>query len=361
MTRMVFGARMKRYYVALPPTLATKYLYLFKEFLATIILTSILVLAIVVGRLALDNIGLLTITLIALLGLTLGVPYYWAMTILHPTRTLPKITPSDLGIAHWEDVRFLSSDGVPLKGWFISPSPASDAATLVFVHGLGSNRADLLKEAMMMVSQGYGALLFDLRNHGTSGGSISTLGFYEANDVRGAVLYLLSRPDVNPDRVGLVGHSMGGVAVLRAAARLPQIKAIVTESVFTSLEDNIVQGIIARTGLPPFPFAPFMVWLGERITGLRINQIRPIDDVTRIAPCPVLFVHGEQDTTVRVSNSVKLFEACHYPKGLYLIRHATHAELAATEPQEFFHRVSGFLNWAVRGIERRNAPRINVS
>ena len=360
MTRMAFDVRMKRASFALPTIWAPKYLYVFKELVATFIFMAIVASVMVVVRFTLDNLELLAITVAVLAGVILGMPYYWAMTILHPTRTYPQLTPSDLGITHWEQVGFLSSDGIQLQGWFIPPRPSSDAATLVFVHGLGSNRGELLKQAAMMISQGYGALLFDLRNHGTSRGNLSTLGFHEANDVRGAVHYLLTRPEVNPDRIGLIGHSMGGVAVLRAAARLPQIKAIVSESVFTSLEDNIMQGIIARTGLPPFPFAPFMVWLGERITGLRINQIRPIDDVTRLASCPVLFVHGEQDTTVRVSNSIELFEACHHPKELYLIRHASHAELAATEPQEFYHRVSGFLNWSVRGVERRKHPRVHA-
>jgi dipeptidyl aminopeptidase/acylaminoacyl peptidase len=298
---------------------------------------------------------------LSIAAFAVGVPYWWARTILHPARTSPQLTPADFGIPRWDGVCFNSTDGVQLHGWFIPPQPSSDGATAVFVHGLGGNRGDLLHEAAMLIAKGYGALLFDLRNHGSSLGNVSTLGFYEANDVRGAVNYLLSRPEVNSERIALIGHSMGGVAVLRAAAHLPQIKAVVAESAFTSLEDNIAQGVIAKTGLPPFPFAPLMVWLGERITGLRMNQLRPIDDVALIAPRPVLFVHGEQDTMVRVSNSVKLFQACHQPKGLYVIARASHAQLSLVEPQEFSQRVFGFLDWAVRGIERREHPRIDAA
>jgi dipeptidyl aminopeptidase/acylaminoacyl peptidase len=188
-----------------------------------------------------------------------------------------------------------------------------------------------LNEAVLLTTKGYSAMLFDLRNHGWSDGNLSTLGYYEAEDVQGAVTYLRSRPEVNPERIGLIGHSMGGVAVLRAAVHLPRVKVVVAESAFASSEDNIAQGMIARTGLPPFLFAPSMVWLGERIRDLRITQICPIDDVALIAPRPVLLVHGEPDTTVRVSNSAKL---------------------SSTEPQEFSRRVSGFGDWGVRSIER---------
>jgi cephalosporin-C deacetylase-like acetyl esterase len=133
-----------------------------------------------------------------------------AMGLVHPGRTQPVCTPADRGVVRWEDVRFSSADNLQLAGWFIPPDPRGDGATLIFLHGLGGNRGEFLDEAAMLTEHGYGALLLDMRNHGQSQGTVTTLGYAEVEDVRGAVAYLLARPEVNPQRIGLVGSSMGG-------------------------------------------------------------------------------------------------------------------------------------------------------
>lgn len=301
---------------------------------------------------ALQSINLV-IVFILVIAIGFILPLTMALFVLHPLRTQPHHTPATFGIEQWEEVTFFAPDRVELRGWFIPPDPQSDGATLVFLHGLGGNRGQMLHDAAVLIAKGYGALLFDLRNHGTSGSAITTFGYLEADDAQSAFEYLLTRPEVNPERIGLVGYSMGGAAALRAAVRIPQIKAVVAESTYTSLEDNIATGMISQTGLPAFPFALFMLWLGEQLTGLRIEQLRPIDDVARIAPRPVLFVHGAQDRMVQVSNSIKLYDAAQGPRGLYVIPSISHAELSSAEPEEFALRVTGFLDWAIRGIDRR--------
>jgi len=228
----------------------------------------------------------------------LWLAYSKALTLVHPLRTLASETPAAYGIPAWEDVRFLTSDNLELRGWFIPPEGAVDGATIIFVHGLGSNREDLLEQAALLHKYGYGVLLFDLRNHGESQGTITTLGYLEAGDVQAAMDHLLSRPDVNPQRIGLMGMSMGGATVLRAAARIPEVRAVVAEAAYTSIEDNLAHGVRALTGLPPFPFAPLVAWFGEMESGLDIRLVRPIDDVGKIAPRPLLLIHGDQDTLV---------------------------------------------------------------
>ncbi len=291
---------------------------------------------------------LATLALIGGGGLMLA--YLAARPILHPRRTVSQFTPADFGVAQWDDVRFTATDGVELDAWFIPPDPTGDGATVIFVHGLGGHRGELLAEASIVTSRGYGALLLDLRNHGRSRGTVTTLGYAEVEDVRGAVDYLLTRGEVNPARIGLFGYSMGGATVLRAAARIPQVRAVVAQSAYTSLKDNLARGIAAKTGLPAFPFAPLMIWLGERMTGVRIDQIRPIDDVPLLAPRAVLFIHGMQDDTVAVDNARRLYNAASEPKGIYLVNHATHQGMLWANPAEFERRVGEFLDRNLRGI-----------
>ena len=270
-----------------------------------------------------------------------------AMALVYPGRSQPAHTPADRGMKHWEEVRFDTPDDLQLAGWFVPPDPQSDGAILIFVHGLGGNREEFLDEAAMLAGHGYGALLFDLRNHGQSEGTITTLGYAEVDDVRGAVAYLLTRPEVNPKRIGLVGCSMGSAVAIRAAARIPEIRAIVAQSAFSSLEENVQQGTRALTGLP-LPLAPLVIWFGEREAGIQLRQVRPIDDVGRIAPRAIMFIHGEQDPVVDVSNSLQLYEAAREPKELVLIPNAAHGGLMDADPQEYERRVVGFLDVYLR-------------
>jgi len=122
---------------------------------------------------------------------------------------------------------------------------------------------------------------------------------------------------------------MGGAVAIRAAARIPEIRAVVAQSAFSSLEENISQGVRVLTGLPPFPFAPLVIWFGEHEAGLRIRQVRPLDDVPQIGP--------------------RLYEAAREPKELYLIPDAGHGGLMAANPAEFERRVVGFLDAHLRG------------
>lgn len=297
-------------------------------------------------------VNLLTFTLAVLLllalGTLIGLTYARAMTLVHPARTQPTITPSDYGIVDWETVNFTTTDGLRLQGWFITPDSATQNTTLIFVHGLGSNRGGLLEQAAMLQKYGYGALLFDLRNHGQSQGKVTTLGYREIYDIQGAVEYLKSRPEVNPHRIGLVGISMGAGTVIRAAAHIPSIRFVIAQAAFTSLEDNLENGIRSLLYLRPFPFAPLVVWFGECAAQAEISAVRPIDDIPNISPRPILIIHGEMDTIIPVENAHQLFQAAEDPKYLYISPNAGHGGFLQADAQIFEKTILDFLNLSLR-------------
>lgn len=286
----------------------------------------------------------LFIILLAVAGTVLLLAQRNARQLIHPERSYPERSPDDFGIETWETVQFANNEGLMLTAWYISPTSKTEGATVIFVHGYSGNRGNLLSQAAMLVEQGYGALLLDLRNHGDSEGDLTTMGLLEIYDVQAALDFVLAQPGVNPDRIGLVGHSMGGATVIRAAARLPEIDAVVAESSFTSLEENVVEGVRMIAKLPAFPFAPLVVWFGELEAGLNIDEVRPIDDVDEIAPRPILFIHGEKDHLVSVENSYKLYEAAAEPKELYVIPGANHIDPLLFEDGEFEERFTDFFN-----------------
>jgi fermentation-respiration switch protein FrsA (DUF1100 family) len=296
------------------------------------------------------NLALFTLGAVLIGALTVAVwlAYAHTMTFVHPRRIPLSHTPGDLGIAQWEDVRFRSTDGLELAGWYLPPDPDGDGATLIYLHGARNQREEMLAQAVMLRQHGYGALLFDMRAHGESEGEVSTLGYAEVEDLRGALAYLQTRPEVNGERIGVVGHSMGGAVAIRGAARIPAIRTVVAQSAYTSVEDNIATGVRAFMRLPPV-FAPLVTWFGERETGLDIRQVRPIEDVSQIAPRAILIVQGAQDPAVPPENGIRLYEAAKEPKEFYLVPEAGHGGYMHVAPQAFERRVVRFLERHLRG------------
>lgn len=269
-----------------------------------------------------------------------------AYALANPGRVSDKRMPNDFDIATWENISFQSTDGLQLDGWFVPPDTDAAGATIIYTHGLGGDRATLLPQATLLHQRrGFGALLFDLRNHGTSEGEITTLGYDEVHDVEGAFNYLLTRTDVNQEKIGIIGFSMGGSIVLRAAARIPEIKFVIAEAAFSSLEDTIRDGISTSfvKGIP-FPFTQAILWFGQRETNTDWYQVRPIDDLEQIAPRPVMFIHGTDDETIAVQNSQRLYEAAQEPKNIYIVLDAGHDELVSADPVEFERQVLSFLD-----------------
>jgi len=231
----------------------------------------------------------------------------------------------------------------------VPPDPGSDGATVILLHGSRNNRVEMLPQAAMLHRHGYGLLLFDFRAHGESGGETSTLGYVEVADLRGAVDYVLVRPEVDPERIAVVGHSMGGAVAIRGAARIPELRAVVAEGAYTSVEENLHSGVRAFMRLPPVLFAPLVAWFGQQETGLDLGLVRPIDDVGRIsaqpgAARPLLIVQGARDTAVPPENGRRLFEAAGEPKEFYLVDEAGHGGYLRVAPEEFERRVVGFLD-----------------
>lgn len=276
-----------------------------------------------------------------------------ALVFVHPGRAPVQRTPAEVGIAHWREVSFESEDGLTLAGWYVEPE---NGATVILVHGLGSNRDEMLEDTSLLVAAGYGALLFDLRNSGASEGDLTTLGYLEVLDVGGALAFVQAQPDSDPERLGLLGHSMGGATAILAAARYPQVKAVVAQSTFTSVADNVRHSVETLFGLPAFPFVPLVVWFGERESGVDIGQVSPVDAIGTLGPRAVLLVHGELDPLIPVENARRLYEAASEPKELYLIPNADHGGFLQAQPEEYPQRMIGFFDRHLLQAERSAPP-----
>jgi uncharacterized protein len=250
---------------------------------------------------------------------------------LHPPRWVPS-RPGALA----QEITLTTQDGISLAAWY---APPDNGIVILIAHGHGGARnADLFR---FFTRLGYGALAWDFRAHGQSGGEFSTLGYLEARDVEAALDYALAQPGVRA--VGAYGESMGAGAVIHAAASRPEIGAVVVDSAFTSLDDQL------RHTYPGTRWTPFIRLAAQLRTGVSFQQHRPVDAIGEISPRPVFILQGLGDTIVDPASGQALYDAAGEPRQLWTEPNVGHVSLRRTHPGKFEQRIQDFFEQALGG------------
>lgn len=238
-----------------------------------------------------------------------------------------------------EDVTLATSDGLQISAWYV---PGWRDEGIVLVHGIHANRTFLMPEATLLAEAGYHLLMIDLRGHGRSQGNELTYGYREARDVQAGVDYLLTVPEVN--KVGALGHSLGGAAVAQAAANDERLQAIVVQSSYSRLSQVVEERFDHYALLPKWPFAPLIVGLAELRLGLEIERIDSIRALTTMSPRPVLIVHSTDDNLFRPDHAQMLYDAAPEPKSLLLVEGVGHINPIFGDEAAYKMQVLEFFN-----------------
>jgi fermentation-respiration switch protein FrsA (DUF1100 family) len=268
------------------------------------------------------------------LGAVVLFPTALAYVVTHTARA--EVPSPKLGAAY-EDVAFTTSDGLRLQGWFV---PSRNGATVIAFPG----RSGPQKHTRLLVRHGYGVLLFDRRGEGASEGDPNAFGWVGDRDLHAAVAYLRSRPDVNPDRIGAIGLSVGGEMLIHAAAHSDAFKAIVSEG---------GSGQSARDGFANGDTLDSVLGGGVNTlaTAVFTNTLPPPSlksEVAKIAPTAVFFVYGENGQGGSERKPNKLFyAAAGEPKQVWEVAGGQHIAGITTQPKEYERRVIGFFDNAL--------------
>ena len=254
------------------------------------------------------------------------------------TRNLPDETPVNYNLP-FEDVTVTNPDGQKLAGWFI---PSENGAVIIMQHGYKSTRSEMLNEAEMMHKHGYGALITSIRAHDFSEGQLITFGKFEVQDMEAWYQYLLTRTDIDPQKIGILGNSFGGMLSIEYAAQNRNIKAVVTDCAFSSLNDTVATSVKHFTGLPEFPFVPLIVFWAERETGFKAADIDATKWIAEISPRPVFLMQGGADTVISAGSGQKLYDAAGEPKEIWFDPALGHVEFDSKRAAEFEARVAAF-------------------
>ncbi len=236
-------------------------------------------------------------------------------------------------------VNFFASDGVELRGWW-SPGDRTKPV-IIFSHGLNRSRLELLDRAGEASRRGYGVLLFDLRNHGQSAQTYTTLGIEESKDICAASQTVRERA---PRRQQVLwGVSMGASTAILGAKRCPAFRAIISDSSFLSFRETISHHINLMH-LPSFPIANIIVGL----TAYRMHMNPDDGDVEAavesLRNVPILFIAGGNDLRMPPALAERLRRASTNPKSeMLLVPGASHGEAYTVNKDLYLETVFGFL------------------
>ena len=255
-------------------------------------------------------------------------------------RSLPVDTPAKYNLPY-NDVTVTTADGLKLVGWYIPPK---NGALVILQHGYKNNRSEMLNEADMLYRHGYGLLISSVRAHDYSEGEKITFGIDEMKDLDAWFAFVLTRSEVDPERIGILGNSYGGLLAIHYASLNQQIKAVVTSSAFSSLTDTVETSIRFFTGLPPFPFAPLILFWGEQEAGFKASDIDATIWIRSISPRPVFLMQGGADTIISVNSGQKLLDAAGEPKQLWFDPDVPHAQFDTLRASEYEARVTAFFD-----------------
>jgi len=246
----------------------------------------------------------------------------------------------------------VTEDGVPIDAVHL-PSP-KDLAIIV-AHGftLSWQRPRVWRIANWLNQQA-GVITFDFRGHGRSGG-LSTLGDREIKDLDVAVAWAR---ELGYRAIATIGFSMGASVVLRHAGLIGGLDAVVSVSgpgrwYYRGTERMrwVHRAVEHRTGRYVTRH-----WLKTRISpeGWQLIPVPPAEAAAKIAPVPLLIVHGDQDHYFPPEHARQLYMAAREPKELWLLPGMGHAESACS--QDLVDRIARWLDAAAQHLTPAPAP-----
>ena len=251
---------------------------------------------------------------------------------IHPPKFYDYKTPKDFNI-EYEDISFITSDNVKIKGWLIKSDKAD--GTVIIGHGYPFDKGNILPVAKFLYPD-YNLLFYDHRYFGESEGRITTVGLKEVEDVKSAIKFVKEKFGKD-EPIALYGFSLSASAMLMTNQK---VNAIIADSAYSNLEDMVEQ-IYSIFGPFKFPFVKITEMLSKIFFGKYLYEVSP-ESVIRNSTIPILVIHGEKDSQISVENAYALKKSNPNIE-LWIVKGADHGYSYAINPNEYKNRIKLFL------------------
>ena len=246
-------------------------------------------------------------------------------------------------------VHYYSIDNAMVPAVFVLPAtlPKSKIPCVILMHGLGGSKMWTKMMWTPLVQKGYAVFAIDARLHGDRAAlmplALFGLAPYTTRemlvdtviDLRRGIDFLQSRPEIEPDKIGYCGFSMGGILGTLFAAVDTRVQAPIL-----CLAGGDWKRMLTTSQLPQAVQARASGGLPADIVSA-MDPIDPVHWVARISPRPVLFINGDEDTIVPVACANELKADARQPKVVFMY-HGGHVP-EGTEMLRVFAEISSWL------------------
>ena len=248
-------------------------------------------------------------------------------------------------------VRFPGAVGAELAGRLELPHlEPRGMALLAHCFSCSKDAKALVRIARALVEEGFAVFRFDFTGVGDSGGEFADTNFTtNVEDLVAAADYL--RQEIRAPEV-LVGHSLGGAAVLAGAKRIPEARAVATlaaPSDTRHLEHTLLHSApeLAEAGEAELNLLGRPVRLRKQL----LEDLAEVDLESAIAglDLPLLILHSPQDQIVPVDHARRIYKAARHPKSFVALDGADHLLLDEKDDAQFVGRL--LATWAGRYLE----------
>jgi alpha-beta hydrolase superfamily lysophospholipase len=251
--------------------------------------------------------------------------------------TIP-LTPRDVDLKYVDMT--VVSDGIQLNGWFVQAAD-TPANTIIIIHDLNESRILYLDHMKQFHDRGLNVAVFDMRAHGSSGGTEFTPGLPAVNDVHLITDSVLAKKGTR--HFVIYGSGIGSAIALQAAVYDDRCKGLILQNPFNTYENFIERysrdrwGSMSRFWLPVFK---------RRVATLLHYPVSELDlrHIAAYTPIPVLFIIGTDDDKVSTSETLQVYDASvSDKKELFLVRKGNQDNIAKAGGEGFYNRITAFI------------------
>lgn len=222
-------------------------------------------------------------------------------------------------------------------------NPENTNVWAVVLHGWTNVKREMSSYAMEYYNRGFNVLLPDLRGHGNSESKFVSMGWLDRLDVTD---WLYSIAEENPKaKIIIHGVSMGGATTMMTTGeKLPKNVVLAVEDCgFTGVRDILADQCDRKYHLPSKLLMPSVTFVNKLLNGFFLGEASAVKQVKK-SKTPTLFLHGDKDDFVLLSNLEPVYNACAAPKEKYIIKGAEHALSSHWFHEEYWQVVDKFLD-----------------
>jgi dipeptidyl aminopeptidase/acylaminoacyl peptidase len=265
------------------------------------------------------------------------------LTLLYAPCSQSHLTPVDYDLQA-EVITISNSDGYRFQGYFIA---GTNGATIIMPPPFASGKSVRLPEATILAKHGYAVLMFESRRCADAGPL--SLGYREVDDVAAALDYLTTRSDVDSERIGIYGFSSAGATAVMAAARYPQLSAVVAEGGYGDFVNNAVgqdrrSDFLARNFIVLYRWGTYLSY--RWIARLDIRMLSPVSVIDQISPRPILLIYGSREVSLAGGRQQQAAAGGENAE-LWIVPGAGHGNYLAIAPLAYEARVVAFFDEAL--------------